>query len=401
MSLYQGNAQIGGQGRPGDAGKSAYEAAKEGGYTGTEAEFNEAMKLTPSHLSDQVKHITENERTSWNAKASAESVLSVNQQLGTFTRPNLLDNWYFGRPVDQRGGMLQLAGTMLYSDAACTQAMFPSTKTTSIIKVSDIAAHPSDNSTVYVKLADCVRGYTGNGYTVDRWKLLGSAHFVTIEAGSIILRKPVNTADFVYAQYFEGATLEFLRGKTVTISAMDSSGNVYSKTLLIPASGVFDSDNLYIGDNWWMDLIALSSEDFCIRFISTTKTGTARGIQAAKLELGSTQTLAHQENGVWVMNEVPEYGEQLRRCQEYAVKLHGKYWIPTNPDGVGRLNIPLPVTMRTKPAVTFTIEKSAGIDNNIVFDNSLSDEAQIQFYTAGIVNAGWVNVSNIFCSADL
>lgn len=47
MSLYQGNAQIGGQGRQGDAGKSAYEAAKEGGYTGTEAEFNEAMKLTP------------------------------------------------------------------------------------------------------------------------------------------------------------------------------------------------------------------------------------------------------------------------------------------------------------------------------------------------------------------
>ena len=53
MSLYQGNAQIGGQGRPGDAGKSAYEAAKEGGYTGTEAEFNEAMKLTPPHLSDR------------------------------------------------------------------------------------------------------------------------------------------------------------------------------------------------------------------------------------------------------------------------------------------------------------------------------------------------------------
>ena len=35
---------------------------------------------------------------------------------------------------------------------------------------------------------------------------------------------------------------------------------------------------------------------------------------AAKLELGDTQTLAHKENGVWVLNEIPDFGEQLRRC---------------------------------------------------------------------------------------
>lgn len=40
-------------------------------------------------------------------------------------------------------------------------------------------------------------------------------------------------------------------------------------------------------------------------------------IIAAKLELGSTQTLAHREGDKWVLNEVPEYGEQLRRCQRY------------------------------------------------------------------------------------
>jgi len=30
-------------------------------------------------------------------------------------------------------------------------------------------------------------------------------------------------------------------------------------------------------------------------------------ITAAKLELGDTQTLAHLENGVWVLNEIPNY----------------------------------------------------------------------------------------------
>lgn len=40
-------------------------------------------------------------------------------------------------------------------------------------------------------------------------------------------------------------------------------------------------------------------------------------IKAVKLELGSQQTLAHQENGVWVLNEIPKFGEQLAACQRY------------------------------------------------------------------------------------
>ena len=44
-------------------------------------------------------------------------------------------------------------------------------------------------------------------------------------------------------------------------------------------------------------------------------------IQAVKLELGSEQTLAHnegtEENPVWVLNEIPDYGEELRKCQRY------------------------------------------------------------------------------------
>ena len=33
--------------------------------------------------------------------------------------------------------------------------------------------------------------------------------------------------------------------------------------------------------------------------------------------MGSQQTLAHQENGVWVLNEIPKFGEQLAACQLY------------------------------------------------------------------------------------
>ena len=273
---------------------------------------------------------------------------------------NLLDNWYFGNPVDQRGGYVVLPGTTYYDNTWTAVGT-----TTGYIKIDSIiptgGAWITIGGTQYLVSApsdSVVRGYVGAGYTVDRWKLFGSAHVVTIEAKSITLRKPANTVDFVYAQYFEGATLEFLRGKTVTISAMDSNGNVYSKTLLVPASGMFDSDNLYIGDNWWIDLIVLPSGDFYIRFVSITKAETTLGIQAAKLELGSQQTLAHQDaDGNWVLNEVPDYGEQLRRCQRYFLKIGDVSHYCSLGNGVARdaqnvsITIPTPVTMRTVPGL--------------------------------------------------
>lgn len=339
-----------------------------------------------------------------NAVARALPNGAIDQAAGTFVRPNLLDNWYFGRPVDQRGGMLQLAGTMLYSDAACTQAMFPSTKTTSIIKVSDIAAHPSDNSTVYVKLADCVRGYTGSWlYGIDRWFLGGEPSNVmeiTDEGIHVSYTQP----GWNMIQKLKNV---LCKGNTYTFSAVVKSTLPVRLVASWGDNRYFYNEGFPATSEWALVTITgtvPNNAEIAYEQVAFQPLGSVAGtmdIKAAKLELGPTQTLAHKEGERWVLNEVPEYGEQLRRCHEYAVKLPGKYWIPTNPDGVGRLNIPLPVTMRTKPAVTFTVEKSAGIDNNVVFDNSLSDEAQIQFYTAGIVNAGWVNVSNIFCSSDL
>lgn len=271
---------------------------------------------------------------------------------------NLLDNWYFGRPVNQRDGYVVLPGTTYYDNTWTAVGT-----TTGYIKIDSIiptgGAWITIGGTQYLVSApsdSVVRGYVGAGYTVDRWKLFGSAHVVTIEAGSITLRKPANTADFVYAQYFEGATLEFLRGKTATISVMDSNGNVYSKTLLIPASGMFDSDNLYIGDNWWIDLIVMPSGDFYIRFVSITKAETTLGIQAAKLELGSQQTVAHQDaDGNWVLNEIPDYGEQLRRCQRYYYQVSYVQYQTINmayeDTAYAFILLPLPVEMRLKNPV--------------------------------------------------
>ena len=90
------------------------------------------------------------------------------------------------------------------------------------------------------------------------------------------------------------------------------------------------------------------------KFVCNLEPGAEITLLAAKLELGDTQTLAHKENGVWVLNEIPDYGEQLRRCQRLAID--GKYYTT-----VGQLNysgdtyyvsVQFPCVMRTTPAIT-------------------------------------------------
>ena len=328
---------------------------------------------------------------------------AIDQSVGTFVRPNLLDNWYFGRPVDQRGGMLQLAGTMLYSDAACTQAMFPSTKTTSIIKVSDIAAHPSDDSTVYVKMANCVRGYTGNGYSVDRWFFdtdSGSCSLTLTNDGLKFIATASATGIASLKQDIDPTMLSALAGKTVTLSLLGKT-DITQQVLFYVNSKVAAVNFSQAVNGVCMTTLTYTFPEVltgaAIFVYGRTHSGAGEGtILAAKLELGPTQTLAHQENGVWVINEVPEYGEQLRRCKWYSNVLPGIYWLPQNADGTNRLTIPIP-DMRTIPAVTY--EPADGSTGTLYYDANLAQKNSIQFYATGVT--GICGVKNIRISADL
>ena len=180
------------------------------------------------------------------------------------SNPNLLDNWYFGNPVNQRN----VSGTI-----------------------------------------DAV------GYFLDRWKLVSGS--VTIGSNEIALNGTI-------VQILETAV-----GTGVTASALTTEG------------------------------VVVASYDNNSKTISLT--GTGQTFIAAKLELGSQQTLAHQDtDGNWVLNEIPDYGEQLRRCQRYFVNF--------NPNKVNWFAMPpavasgayqaysavtLPVAMRAQPVVSY------------------------------------------------
>lgn len=222
------------------------------------------------------------------------SVTNVSNQLGTFVRPNLLDNWYFGRPVNQRGQT----------------------------------------------------EYTGEWiYTIDRWELSDGGGTLTVQDGSIIYA----SASYLF-QPIDSDISKQLAGKTLTISFLYADGTLDIGTSKIASS--WDSWTVFL-DAGNARLVGVGNGRL---WVLNTKAGKA--IVAAKLELGPTQTLAHQENGVWVLNEVPDYGEQLRRCQRYYLgdmqrDAYGRVENTTN----AYVAIPIPVTMRKSsgnPSLVFS-----------------------------------------------
>ena len=118
-----------------------------------------------------------------------------------------------------------------------------------------------------------------------------------------------------------------------------SSAGVFSTTFTLPASLT----------NNYLNIVIFFPND------STTAV-----ISAVKLEIGDTQTLAHQENGVWLLNEIPNYSEERAKCQAYFIRIAPialtQYAILSTALALSatraRVFIPLPVTLRVDPTVS-------------------------------------------------
>ena len=132
-----------------------------------------------------------------------------------------------------------------------------------------------------------------------------------VDGGSTI------TADF--HQGLEKDRLEF--GRTYTFSVISSDGRLGKHTFVLTS----DTD-INVGFGFGYFVFYLSGNNVWFRIYGDGST-----YKAAKLELGSQQTLAHQDaDGNWVLNEIPDYGEQLARCQRYFQTFATESLRPTN-----------------------------------------------------------------------
>ena len=175
--------------------------------------------------------------------------------------PNLLDNWYFVGGGSQQGG-----------------GQFP------------------------INQRGATSGTTTNAtYGLDRWIWsYGSSTGTWALSSSGLTLTPTDSIQFIQKL----RSPEAIDGKMVTASVLFSDGTL--------CSGSIVKDNSSSSQYYWN-----SGNNVHIRSIYTdfriivyeTKT-----IVAAKLELGSTQTLAHKEGSTWVLNEVPNYADEFNKC---------------------------------------------------------------------------------------
>lgn len=208
--------------------------------------------------------------------------------------------------------------------------------------------------------------YNGAGYGIDRWiygeQTINNDENVTV-SGTMYQRIAAYTA------ILDGVT---------TFSALTTSG-------LITASGIARNGYSATQGNG----VGYDSNMNIIYVAVTNCT-----VIAVKLELGSEQTLAHQENGVWVLNEIPDYGEELRKCYRYfyrckpgriqniasgyynsatTVQLTGNLGIPFKGQANGTLSGSLYVTspdhVGTNAKIVTNIGELAMLKNGILVGN--------------------------------
>ena len=309
---------------------------------------------------------------------------AIDQAVGTLVRPNLLDNWYFGNPVDQRGGYIVPAGVAYYKvEGYVPQGPIPETVRVDYIDYAGSARFNYGGAACYVpKDGGFVRGYTGTGYTLDRW-ILSNAN-ITVKGSGLSISSV--TYDNNFHQKIEPKLWEYMVGKTITISILVK--NITGRWVVASGNNKIYGEMTGIGLHTFTDTLVESATDAHHIFSFGGDAGSQITILAAKLELGSTQTLAHQENGRWVLNEVPEEGEQLARCQRYFVRYTfdtqrfiGVLNIDNANGGQGYINLPVP--MRATP----TISGPLGVYST---DNTIMINIAVAGSKGGLI---WLNAS--------
>ena len=178
--------------------------------------------------------------------------------------------------------------------------------------------------------------YTTPGYTIDRWLLShDTTAVVTVTEEGVALSNSgegnlflIQKSERVYDDRSE-----------YTFSVLTAENMLYS-AVLKPGSSTYPASGLYF---------SLSADSVTIGALA----GNAWNIKAVKLESGSTQTLAHQdEDGNWQLFETPDYGEELAKCQRYFYKYVGNVFLCNYASGEWYASFEFPVEMRITPTVT-------------------------------------------------
>lgn len=232
--------------------------------------------------------------------------------------------------------------------------------------------------------------YTGNGYTIDRWRAYHATTTHTLTADGITVS--ATDANTNIYQVIEPHKID--ANKVYTAAAMDSEGNIYLRAAKPTTTG-YAGACLYINNN-----------DYLFR-----------------LNGGKTWVWAALYEGTYTKDTLPAYqykgyAAELAECQRY----YYRSWNGTTPDASGVLtrtafaasrlhNVELPQTMRVVP--TITIYSSRGeigtIRDYLTGSSIVSNMGVFYSNTKSFIpgnNTSGLTVNTVYCfhytaSADL
>lgn len=239
-----------------------------------------------------------------------------------YCRPNLLDNWYFV------GGGSQLG-----------DGVFPINQRGETIK-------------------------TGTGYFVDRWRITGygsTASELSAVNGLKVTGANSNGASGIR----QILSTPIPAGTKLTVSMLVTLGENSTGigVRFYHADSTYDqlaSDGMIVDGELRWGTITLTDACTDVRFRVIPYVSSAT-FKAVKLEIGDYQTLANKDgSGNWVLNALPNWFEELRKCQRYLQWVPAPYGINPAPIANGmcwnttaaRIALPLSVPMIATPTVT-------------------------------------------------
>jgi len=224
-----------------------------------------------------------------------DSEETIAEHYRQFCNRNLLINWYFFKPVNQQG----------------------------------------------------LTAYQVRGYTIDMWRTWTATTRVSLSKEGVLVDCTNADADGIYQYFEDGESL--LVGKIVTISVLTKEYGLINKSGILTSGSSSIIQTTEFGDIALFHSLTKTPPFF---FRISVNAGKAVTVIAAKLEFGSSQTLAHKEGSKWVLNEIPDYATELAKCQRYFYKTQGALeyrGIAINQWYMNNGTIELPVSMRIKP----------------------------------------------------
>lgn len=221
---------------------------------------------TEINIDGMLREVVELDHTAQEVDNAVEAIDELREYAEQAFHPNLLDNWYFADPINQRGQT----------------------------------------------------EYGGRVYTIDRWFGNSASATYSVNGDGIVITAP--TKEWVFLQNVDLSHI--IPGREYTFSILYKAKNTRVRVVVSWAAYQYFYNQSSPATDEYSVATATGvipddgSIDFCYAVIQTLDTDGVVDLKAVKLELGSHQTLAHQdEAGNWVLNDPPPNKElELLKC---------------------------------------------------------------------------------------